>query len=171
VIQTREGALAASRAGTGAVGAGSLTARIVALAGDVAGWGEARKLAGATRGAAAVAIGACTGASIPLAIDVARRALALEGTMALVSARAAAVGADAAAVAVASDAIDMAWWVWAAEAARIALAAHAVPTVAAVIVIIAAARVQGGCSAEQKHCDGRERNTGARQHWPERRTD
>jgi hypothetical protein len=64
----------------------------------------------------------------------------------------------------------MARWVGAAEAARIALAAHAVPTVAAVIVIviIAAARVQDGCSADQKHCDGRERDTGSRQHWPER---
>lgn len=171
MIQAREGALAAGRAGTGAVGAGPLAARIVALAGDVAGWGEARKLAGATSGAAAVAVGASTGAGVPRAIDVARRALALERTIAVVPARTAAVGADAAAVLVVSDAIDMARWVGAGEVARFALVADTVPTAAAVIIIIAAACVEDGRNAEQKHCEGREGNTGSSEHCSERRTD
>jgi hypothetical protein len=46
----------------------------------------------------------------------------------------------------------MARWGGAVEAARFALVAHTVSAVAAVIIIIAAACVQDGCSAEQKHC-------------------
>ena len=171
MIQAREGALAAARAATGAIGAGSVAARIVALAGDVARWGEARKLANTTGGAAAVAIGASPCAGIPLAIDVARRAPALEGTMAVIAARTVAVGADAAAVVVVADAIDMAGWGGAVEVARFARVADTVPTVAAVIIIIAAACVQDGGSAQQKQGEGREGNTRSREHWSERRMD
>jgi len=96
---------------------------------------------------------------------VARRALALEGTIAVVSARTVAVGADAAAVVVVPDAIDMARWGGAVEAARFALVAHTAPTVAAVIIIIAAACVQDGGNAEQKQCEGWEGNPGSREHW------
>ena len=132
----------------------------------MAGWGEARKLAGATSGAAAVAIGASARAGIPLAIDVARRALALEAAVAVIAARTAAIGADAVAVGVVSGAVDMARRGSAVEVARFALVAHARPIAAAtvIVIIIAAACVQEGRDAEQQDCEGRESNAGSKDH-------
>jgi len=164
VIEAREGALAAGLAGAGAVGALAHAARIVALARDVAGSRGAHEIAAAPGGTAAVAIGARARAGIALAIDVARRAQTLELAVAVVPASAAAVGADAAAGVVVTHARDMARRVPAAEAARFTLVTHAVPIPAAIVVVIAAARIQRRQRSDQKPCEGREAKGGSAKH-------
>src|SRR5690606_24692051 len=143
-IQARESARAARRAAAGAVGASALAAGVVPFAGNVTGWSQTRKLANRSRRAAAVAVGARARARVSLAVDVAGRAPALEDTVTIIAAGATSVGADTAAVVVVAQTGDVARWLGAAEMARgDTLMTYTLAAVATIVVIIAAASVQG----------------------------